>query len=188
MTGRRAAASAALGVALAVTGCAGSGRTSRSAIPPTAYVENVCRALVEWNEEIGSDFAATDARPDSDRPATIRKDMLDFFDAIQDTTDSLRSRIDKTAAPDVADGPAAARALQQALVDASNKLEANRTRFAAVPLSDVEPAASIEGAMTVVGAQLEAVNASVLLLDERSPDLRRARLEEPMCKRLSEMR
>ena len=187
MTRPGPATRAALVVALAFTGCAGSATTSESAVAPAAYVRNVCRALLEWNAEVGSAFAATDARPDSDRPAAIRKDMLDFFDAIQSTTDSMRSRIEKTGAPDVADGPAAARALRQALADASDKLKSNRAQFAAVPLSDVQPAASIEGAMTVLGEQLDAVNGSVLRLDERSPELARARSGEPECVRLAKL-
>lgn len=57
------------------------------------------------------------------------------------------------------------------MATASARLRANRDAFAAIPLSDVQPAASIEGAMTVFGEQVEAVYAAVEWLDERSPAL-----------------
>ena len=185
---RRAATVAPPLLALALTACAGSGggTGAAEAVTPATYVRHVCRALVEWNEEVGSAFSATDARPDSDRPAALRKDMLDFFDALQDATDAMRSRIDKLGAPAINDGRAAAESLQHALAGASDELKANRTRFAAVPLSDVQPAASIEGAMTVVGEQLAAIQSSVVVLDGRSPELRRARETDGNCKRLRE--
>ena len=149
-------------------------------------MRSVCRALVEWNVEVGKAFAATDARPDSDRPADIRKDMLDFFDAIQDTTDALRDRVGRAGAPEGPGGAAAATVLKEALVKASDALKWNRARFAAIPLSDVQPAASVEGAMAVFGEQLEAVQASVRLPESRSPGMRQHRDSEPECKRLSE--
>ena len=113
--------------------------------------------------------------------------MLDFFDALQDATDAMRSRIQKAGAPDVAEGRAAAVDLQQALAGASEELKANRARFAAIPLSDVEPAASIEKAMTVVGDQLEAILSAVMIVDRRSPELRRAREADADCIRLQEL-
>lgn len=175
-------------LAVALTGCAGSGRGSETAeaVTPATYVHHVCRALVDWHEEVGAAFSSTDARPDSDRPVAIRKDMLDFFDAVQAATDAMRRRIDKVGAPSLPDDRAAADGLERALAGASDELRANRTRFAAVPLSDVQPAASIEGAMTVVGEQLAAIRSSVLVLDGRSPELRRAREADGDCKRLRE--
>ena len=185
----RAAIGAPVLLALALTACAGSGggTDTAEAVAPASYLRHICRALVEWNEEVGSAFSATDARPDSDRPAAIRKDMLDFFDALQAATDGMRSRIDEVGAPAITDGRAAVEGLQRVLAGASDELKANRSRFAAVPLTDVQPAASIEGAMTVVGEQLDAIQSSVLVLDERSPELRRAREVDPDCKRLRDL-
>ena len=182
----RPAAGGVLIVAVALAACAGSGRGTGTseAVSPAAYMGDVCRALVQWTDDVGSAFAAFDARPDSDRPAAIRKDMLEFFDALQDTTDAMRSRVEQAGAPDIAEGSAAAVGLRDALARASEELKANRTRFAVVPLSDVQPAASIEGAMTVVGEQLEAIQSSVLVLDGRSPELRRAREADSDCTRL----
>lgn len=173
-------------LAAVFTACGGSGAGTPGAVEPAAYMRSVCGALVEWNEGVGTAFAETDARPDSDRPADIRRDMLDFFDALQDTTDAMRSRIERAGAPEGPEGAAAATALRDALVKASDTLKSNRARFAAIPLSDVQPAASIEGAMTVVGEQLEAVQASVRLPESRFPALRQARESEPECKRLAE--
>jgi ubiquinone biosynthesis protein UbiJ len=68
---------------------------------------------------------------------------------------------------------------------ASQRLRANRDSFAAIPISDVQPAASIEGAMTVFAEQIEAVDAAVDRLGERSPVLRRQREREPACDRMT---
>ncbi len=167
-----------------LTACAGSGNPTGGSVPTPVYVRNVCQAMVQWNEDVGAAFQATEERPDTNSSAVIRTDMLDFFDDLQDKTDAMRARVEKAARPDVPDGVGVARELRDALTSASAELAANRTDFAAIPLTDVQPAASIEAAMTVVGEQLEAIHASVGALDGRSPDLRRAREREPACKQL----
>lgn len=173
---------------LMLTACGGSESSSTTAVPPAAYVRSVCRAMVQWNEGVAAAYLATEGQTDTNQSASIRRGMLDFFDAIQDRTDAMRARIAKAGSPNVPDGIGVARELRASLTSASAKLKANRASFAAVPLSDVQPAASIEGAMTGFGEQYEAVYKSVERLDEQSPDLRQARQREPACNEFRDQR
>ena len=179
----------ATALALALFACGGSSGTGGAAdpIPPAEYVRSVCRAVVEWNEDVGAAFRATDERPDSDRPSIIRRDFVDFFDGVQDASDDLVARVEDAARPDIPEGVAAARTLQDGLGTAAERLEANRDAFADVPLSDVQPAASIEGALTVMAEQFDAVYVAVEGLDEASPALRQAREQEPTCRDLRQL-
>ena len=176
----RLAAAAAL--ALVLTACGGAGRSASDPAEPAAYVRLVCSATAWWGEELESAWAATEAKPDTNRPATIRAEMLEFFDHLHDSTDSLGRRLAAAGTPDVTDGAAIARTLRDGLAAASAELGATRARFAAIPLSDAQPAASIEEAMTAAGEQLEAVQASVMRLGDRSPALGGAQHAEPACK------
>lgn len=166
---------------LALVACGGSEGSTGEAVAPAAYVRLVCQAVARWDEGVESAFRTSEERPDDDRPAVLRRDMLDFFDDVQEATDAMVERVDDAGSPEVPDGDGIARELREALSDASQKLDANRASFAAVPLSDVQPAASIEGAMTVLAEQVEAVHAALDRLDERSPLLRRERARVPAC-------
>jgi hypothetical protein len=77
--------------------------------------------------------------------------------------------------------------LQDGVRAAANELEANRDAFAAIPLSDVEPAASLEATLTVMAEQFDAVYRSVEGLDNAAPALRQARAEEPACHDLRQL-
>ena len=178
-TARGAAVSCVLATLLAACG---SGGSSAEPVPPTAYVRSVCQAMVRWNSDVAAAFRATDARPDSDSSASIRRDMLAFLDAIQDATDAAGRRVGEAGVPELPDGDRVAGELRDALTTAAAALTENRASFAAIPATDVQPAASIEGTMTTVAEQFDAVRASVQRLDDRSPALRDARRDDPSCK------
>lgn len=166
---------------LALAACGGSGPSTGGVVEPGTYVGRVCRAVTQWNEDVASAFRMSEERPDDDRSAVLRQDMLDFFDDVQDATEAMVERVDDAGTPEIPDGVGVARELRDALATASDKLDANRASFAAIALSDVQPAASVEGAMTVFSDQVEAVYASVERLDGRSPVLREARETESAC-------
>ena len=130
--GLRAAVAA---LALGLVACGGSAGTGGAAdpVPPDDYVRSVCRAVADWNDDVAAAFRATDELPDSDRPATIRRDFVDFFDQLQEATDDMVSRVDDAAQPDIPEGAAAARALRDGVATAADRLEANRDWFAAIP-------------------------------------------------------
>jgi len=151
-------------------------------------VASVCRTLVRWYEEVGSAFADSEAYPDWDRPASIRAALLVFFDGLQDATEAMVVAVERVGQPDLPDGSDVAGDLEDALAAVSARLDANRAAWAAIPLSDVQPAASIEGSMTVVAEQFEAVHVAVARLDERSPELRRARADDPSCQEFERQR
>jgi hypothetical protein len=180
---------AALVLAFALVACGGSAGTGGAAdpVPPDDYVRSVCRAVSDWNDDVAAAFRATDELPDSDRPATIRRDFVGFFDQLQEVTDDLVARVEDASRPDLPEGEAAAAALQSGVRAAANELEANRDAFAAIPLSDVEPAASLEGALTVMAEQFDAVYRSVEGLDDAAPALGRAREHEPACHELRQL-
>lgn len=171
---------------LLLAGCGGGERTTREAVAAPTYVREVCEVMVRWNDDVAAAFRADEARPDSNRPASIRKDVVDFLDAVQASTDAMRARVAAAGTPDVPNGTAVARDLQAVLEAASAKLKTNRDDFAAIPLSDVQPAASIEGTMTVLAAQFEAVQAAVQRLGEQSPPVREARERDAACKKFRE--
>lgn len=165
-----------------LAGCGGSDPSTAEAVAPVEYVRKVCQAVARWDQGVESAFRTSDERPDDDRPSVLRRAMLDFFDDVQDATDAMVERVEEAGRPEVPDGDRIAGELREAVTAASQKLDANRANFAAIPLSDVQPAASIEGAMTVFAEQVEAVHAAVDRLDERSPVLREEREREPACK------
>ena len=171
---------------LLLAACGGGERTTREAVAVPAYVREVCEVMVRWNGDVAAAFRADEARPDSNRPASIRKDVLDFLDAVQASTDAMRTRVANAGTPDVPNGTAVARDLQAAVDAASTKLKTNRDDFAAIPLSDVQPAASIEGAMTVLAEQFEAVQTAVQRLGQQSPPVRDALEREAACKKFRE--
>jgi hypothetical protein len=166
---------------LALLSCGGSERSTGEAVTPAVYVRLVCQAVARWDEGVESAFRTSEERPDDDRPAVLRGDVLDFFDDVQEATDAMVERVEEAGSPEVRDGDGIARELREAVSTASRKLEANRASFAAIPLSDVQPAASVEGAMTVFAEQVEAVHAAVDRLGERSPVLRQERARVPAC-------
>jgi hypothetical protein len=170
---------------LTLVACSGSERSPGEAVEPAAYVRQVCQAVARWDEDVGSAYRASEERPDDDRSSVLRRDILDFFDDVQDGTDTMVERVEEAGTPDVAQGEGIARELRDAVSGASQRLRANRDSFAAIPISDVQPAASIEGAMTVFAEQIEAVDAAVDRLGERSPVLRRQREREPACDRMT---
>lgn len=184
--GLRAAVAA---LALGLVACGGSAGTGGAAdpVPPDDYVRSVCRAVADWNDDVAAAFRATDELPDSDRPATIRRDFVDFFDQLQEATDDMVSRVDDAAQPDIPEGAAAARALRDGVATAADRLEANRDWFAAIPLTDVQPAASLEEALTVMAEQFDAVYASVEGLDDSSSALGQAREREAACQDLRQL-
>jgi hypothetical protein len=177
--------SAAAALVLALAACGGSEPSTGATVPAGRYVGSVCRAVGQWNDDIASAYRRSEERPDDDRSSVLRRDILDFFDDVQDATTALVGEVEEAGVPDVPDGGGVARELRDAVAAASDKLEANRDSFAAIPLSDVQPAASIEGAMTTFGEQIESVQIAVERLDERSPLLRQARERDPACKELS---
>lgn len=177
-------AAAALALAVVLVACGGSGRGNGGAadpVPAGDYLRSVCRAVADWNDDVAAAFRATDELPDSDRPAIIRRDFVGFFDQLQDITDDLVGRVEDASRPDLPEGEAAAAALHDGIRAAASELEANREAFAAIPLSDVEPAASLEGALTVMAEQFDAVYRSVEGLDNAAPALRQARARESAC-------
>ena len=141
----------------------------------------MCQAVARWDEGVASAYRTSEERPDDDRSSVLRRDILDFFDGVQDATDAMVERVEEAGVPEVPDGEGIARELREAVSTVSRKLDANRTSFAAIPLSDVQPAASIEATMTVFGEQMEAVYAAIDRLDERSPILRDERGRQPAC-------
>ena len=185
---RRSAAAVVAALALSFTACAGSRAETTAAVEPATYVRSVCRALVEWDEGIESAWGRSQALSTWAGPAAIRSEMVTFFDDLEETTDALHGRVTKAGFPAVSDGEATAGALREALATASGKLTSNRIEFAAIPLSDVQPAASIEGALTVVGEQLEAVEDSLELLEGRNAELARATGSEPECIRFRDQK
>lgn len=177
-------AASSLVLALLLAACSGSGGSSADAVPATAYVRSVCGAMVRWNSDVAAAFRAADARPDTDSSVTIRREMLSFLDAIEAATDSAGKRVGDAGIPDIPDGAGVALELRDALATAAGELKQNRARFAAIPVTDVQPAASIEETMTTVAEQFDAVRASVQRLDERLPALRDARRDDPSCREL----
>lgn len=172
----------ALSVALGLASCGGSDDAADAGpVSPDAYVRSVCVAMVRWTANIGAAFEETEARPATDVAAILRTDMLDLFDGVQDATDTMRAEVTAAGNADVPEGVVAARDLQAVVDRASAALKANRADFADIAVTDVQPAASIEGALTVLADQFKAVQEAVGELDRRSPDLRRAREAEPAC-------
>jgi len=135
---------------------------------------------LKWSGAGNAAFNASEESPDFDTSAGIRRRLLRYFDPLQDLTDELRARIDEAGVPDVPDGVGVARGVRSDVATAAARLEANRDAWAAIPLTDVQPAASIEATMTVLGQQLEAVHGSVERL-RAHPDLRPAWEREPTC-------
>ncbi|HVF14003.1 MAG TPA: hypothetical protein VM942_05345 [Acidimicrobiales bacterium] len=172
------------------TACGGSGGPTAAADPvaPATYVASVCRAMVSWYVGVGRAFQASDVRPDSDRPEAIRADLLVFFDGVGEATESMLTEVGEAGRPDVPDGAGVAGELRDSLAAVATRLEDNRDEWAAIPLSDVQPAASIEGAMTVVAEQFEAVHVSVDRMGQRSPDLGQAQDREPACEEFETQR
>lgn len=172
----------AMSVALGLASCGGSDDAADAGagpVSPDAYVRSVCVAMVRWTAGIGAAFEETEARPATDVAAILRTDMLDLFDGIQDATDDMRAEVAAAGRANVVDGDVAARDLQAVIDRASAALKANRADFADIAVTDVQPAASIEGALTVFADQFKAVQEAVGELD--SAELRRAREAEPAC-------
>lgn len=171
-----------LALVVAMGACAGSQRSTGEAVAPAEYVRQVCQAVARWDEGVGSAFRRSEETPDDDRSSVLRRDMLDFFDDVQDATDAMVARVEEAGSPQIPEGEGIARELREAVSTASRKLDASRASFAAIPVSDVQPAASIEGAMTVFAEQVDAVHAAVDRLDERSAVLREERARAPGCR------
>lgn len=170
---------------LALAACGGSSNTTNGPVVAATYVRTVCRDAVQWDEAVAAAFRAADKRPHSDDESSIRADMLAFFDDVRSATDALVERVDKAGFPQVSDGTGVAGRLRSALAETSGRLAAERKRFAAIRVTDVEPAASIEGAMGAFGEQLDAVKVTVQRLVDSAPALRKAGTSEPACLQLA---
>lgn len=163
---------------LTLAACGGSNGAPATAVEPAAYVRNVCGAMVQWQEDVGAAFGAKFT--ETNDSATIRKEVLRSFDTIRNATDALGTRVEKAGTPKATDGERIARQLRETVVTASTKLAGTRARFAAIEVTDVEPAIHLEGAMIEQGDQVDAVSGSLERLDG-SPELRRERSTEPAC-------
>ena len=176
---------ALVGVALAVSlggACGGdSGAGGDEVVAPDAYVGKVCQAAVQWNKEVGVAFNDSEWSKSDDSSESIRRGMLGLYDDSRSATYDLRARIDDAGIPDVPDGGAVVRELRASLTAAATRIDAIREEFADIPLTDIQPAASIEGSLTAFAEKTDSVNAAVARLGETSPLLRQARERDPAC-------
>ncbi len=147
-------------------------------VEPVAWVRGVCGALVKWDEALAPIFNVKPSN--SNDSAILRREFLHLFDGVQHATEALGTQLEKAGTPRVPGGDGVARRLRARVAGALSKLKANRTSFAAIRVTDVEPAVHVEEAMIAQGEQMDAVSGSVESLDG-VPELRQARQREPAC-------
>ncbi len=178
MRARLAVASTLVAVLAACGGSKGAPAAPTALVEPFAYVRSVCGALVKWDEAVSPQFGAKSN--ESNDSATIRKQFLDLFEGVEQATDDLGKQLEKAGTPKAAGGDGVARRLRDTVAGASGKLQANRTGFAAIRVTDVEPTIHVEEAMIAQGGQMDAVQGSLQAFDG-SPELRQARERDPAC-------
>ncbi len=152
---------------------------------PAVYVRNVCGALVTWDKALAPVFGVKPS--DSSDSTIIRREFLHLFDSVQHATEALGTQVENAGTPRVSGGDGVARRLRDTVAVASRKLKANRTSFAAIKVTDVEPAVHVEGAMIAQGDQMDAVRGSLDAIDA-APALRQARERDPACITFSEQK
>ncbi len=144
---------------------------------PAAYLRSVCGALVQWHDDTDAAFQAESSG--SKDPAILRKDLLQLLDGVQHASDAFRTRVDAAGTPRVAGGERLARSLRDAIAAVSSKMRANRDRFAAIRVTDVDETTTND-AGAGMALQLDVVGEAVQPLD-MSPELHQVYESDPDC-------
>lgn len=179
-------AGAALVVGLTVAGCGGGHHYA--GVSPKTWAQNVCQAWNGWQQDTSARLSSFQTKTATLTTAADQRDQLvNFFDALRQTSDQLVTTIKAAGFPAIKDGPAAAGAYASTFAAFPSAYADAKTKAAALPTDDNGKyetgvkaiSASLTTAYQQITSRFTEINRTY-----RDPKLTAA-LSQPACKSLS---